>query len=500
MKIKCIAPYWGFTVGKVYEFNGTSFIDDEGDYRIGFIADNKSAFEKVEEPNTKFAVGDKWKTRSGNTVTITKIDGTFNAWHDPKYPQPIEGKLDFGGGDIHDEHTWSADGTFWPTDKGDHKNDLVEKVSVPADGPETWKKGDVIRCIRGNSGGSPTATGKEYIVESVCGDTVHYKNKNSHGVEFDDGFYTDRFVLVRRAEQAKPLDLSTAKVGDTVKLNNGELRKVVNVGRVWTSSKDNVHTIEVDGDGRTRYLMNDGKGDHASNHAVELIPAAEPVKKPGILAGAKVGDRFKTAGGDILTVEVVGDDKEWCPGVPREYIGFTGPKKWRERNHWYYEDGCSNVEREGDGTRVIEKIEVPAPTFLPIGSYIKFVRNSRSGRYKKGQVGRIADHGPKSMVVHVHSFGKGFDSDTPVFLPPERPDIYEAVEPVPLSSCKWMDLVIPLEKWTPSFRWYAVYDLGGELDMLTRGHPQDDRNAGHTTKYTGKVIVLGHMKTVPFAG
>jgi hypothetical protein len=58
---------------------------------------------------------------------------------------------------------------------------------------------------------------------------------------------------------------------------------------------------------------------------------------------------------------------------------------------------------------------------LPVGTFIKFVRNSRSGRYKKGDLAQVVDHGQRSMCVHKIGSSEG------IFLPPDRADIYTVV-------------------------------------------------------------------------
>jgi hypothetical protein len=63
-----------------------------------------------------------------------------------------------------------------------------------------------------------------------------------------------------------------------------------------------------------------------------------------------------------------------------------------------------------------EKVEM-----LPVGTFIKFVRNSRSGRYKKGDLAQVVDHGQRSMCVHKIGSSEG------IFLPPDRADIYAVV-------------------------------------------------------------------------
>jgi len=417
-----------FTVGKVYETKrgvfGDSPVNDSGVVEnCMFNLDGsgwKEMFQKVEEP--KFAVGDKWKTRCGEIVSITKIDGTEDF---EGTPQPIE--CDNG-------REYSLDGRFasWES-----KNDLVEKVPTSADDPETWKKGDVIRWEWQDIVVDVELDGP--IKADVYSGTV-LAQQNSYNARVGKpwtGACIDECKLVRRAEQAKPLNLSTAK-------------------------------------------------------------------KPGILAGAKVGDRFKAADGSVFKLTC--DDG--CNG--RAHDGGQLESWWlenSEHNCWFYEDGKANI---GGVPDLVEKIEALAPNFLPIGSYIKFVRNSRSGRYKKGQVGRIADHGPKSMVVHVQSYERGsmfdgFDKDTPVFLPPERPDIYETVQPTKLKDCKWMDLVLPIGlSCSQNLRWYTVQSMPGNgIDTLVCGHPRDEglnRHGGSVNKNTtpdAEVIVLGRMKTVP---
>lgn len=222
------------------------------------------------------------------------------------------------------------------------------------------------------------------------------------------------------------IDLSKAKIGDKFRSRSGRVfqLKQILAPTVAFTPEHIYQLIKVDGNGFSPTVTKTGRWavlpgetsydmvEKIEENTVKTLPTLLPFNPDYKLQG---GERFTWGGGEYIVARINGKETR--------AFNLKNGFRFSERNLQKYADIgytlTKFVTRDGqemDLTPPTPKLPPPPtpklPPFEPVGTWIEFTRDSKSKRFKKGDVGRVVGHGPKSLVVVIDAAPKA------IFVPP----------------------------------------------------------------------------------
>lgn len=145
------------------------------------------------------------------------------------------------------------------------------------------------------------------------------------------------------------------------------------------------------------------------------------------------------------------------------------------------------VIKDSSGRKLVVPVsglKVLPPKMPPVGSYIRFVRDSKSKRYKKDQFAVITGHGEKMMSVKLVGCGRDHtgrdepaNSNPVIFLQPGRADIFKEAKPQKLSTLNVGDSFMPIEAWVADKPWVYAGKVGYNYIIFFQGQERPTQAA-----------------------